>query len=195
LEAVARDWWIRVTKIYARRKVHTANRMRTVAASRVLSCLLGVMFTTGLFSCSALDPVDIPDLSDATDDLMLEYPNGKIPTVQEAVRGSELIQLSSSTGGTNVIEDTLSSNTAATIEDDDNNDLPFYCHPPNPCPKGFTTDSGCRTDVPDTIEAQKAWIITMQDAGQCSCDQEHMRGCPVVQSPEEKVVKKEAFAI
>jgi hypothetical protein len=56
--------------------------------------------------------------------------------------------------------------------------LPFYCHPPNPCPKGFTEADGCQTDVPDTAEAQKKWIDNMMTSGKCTCDEEHMFNCP-----------------
>lgn len=56
--------------------------------------------------------------------------------------------------------------------------LPAYCHPTNPCPKGFTSDDGCQEDVSDTAEAQKAWISALQDSGECTCDREHMFDCP-----------------
>jgi hypothetical protein len=61
--------------------------------------------------------------------------------------------------------------------------LPFYCHPPNPCPKGFTSEDGCQTDVEDSAEAQKDWISAMEAHGYCSCDREHMFDCPDVQLP------------
>jgi len=56
--------------------------------------------------------------------------------------------------------------------------LPFYCHPPNPCPKGYTEEDGCELDVKDTAEDQKKWISNMMKSGQCSCDEEHMFSCP-----------------
>jgi len=56
--------------------------------------------------------------------------------------------------------------------------LPFYCHPPNPCPKGFTSAAnGCDEGVEDTAEAQKSLISRMQAEGFCTCDQEHMFDC------------------
>jgi len=56
--------------------------------------------------------------------------------------------------------------------------LPFYCHPPNPCPKGFTESDGCQSDILDTAESQKEWIQGMMNDGKCSCDDEHMFECP-----------------
>jgi len=58
--------------------------------------------------------------------------------------------------------------------------LPFYCHPPNPCPKGFTAADGCDENVTDTAEAQKAFINEAMRSGACACDDEHMFNCPVV---------------
>jgi len=55
--------------------------------------------------------------------------------------------------------------------------LPFYCHPPNPCPKGFTSANGCDEGVEDTADAQKSLISRMQAEGFCTCDQEHMFDC------------------
>jgi len=57
--------------------------------------------------------------------------------------------------------------------------LPFYCHPPNPCPKGYTSENGCDETVEDTAEAQKDIINGMQQSGVCVCDQEHMFNCPI----------------
>jgi len=191
--------------------------MRPVGATSLLSCLLAALLTTSLvlgsrvhgissqlkdngyesllmrdlykrlaqLDDSGLDLSDIADLSDVTDDLAQEYADGKGPTVQEAVRDSELIEHSSSAAG-NALEEALSA--SATNSDES---LPFYCHPPNPCPKGVTSD--CQTEVPDTAEAQKAWITTMQDAGYCACDREHMFDCPVVESLEGNVEKKKAL--
>jgi hypothetical protein len=56
--------------------------------------------------------------------------------------------------------------------------LPFYCHPPNPCPKGFTSNDGCQESIEDTAEVQKAWIEKMMQKGLCNCDEEHMFDCP-----------------
>jgi len=56
--------------------------------------------------------------------------------------------------------------------------LPFYCHPPNPCPKGMTAEDGCDEDIDDTADTQKKWIDGMMKSGKCSCDEEHMFECP-----------------
>lgn len=55
--------------------------------------------------------------------------------------------------------------------------LPFYCHPPNPCPKGYTGEDGCQELIEDTANMQKAWIEKMMSRGLCSCDEEHMFDC------------------
>lgn len=56
--------------------------------------------------------------------------------------------------------------------------LPFYCHPPNPCPKGYTEKDHCLENIKDTAEAQQEWIGKMQASGMCKCDEEHMFSCP-----------------
>lgn len=56
--------------------------------------------------------------------------------------------------------------------------LPFYCHPPNPCPRGYTAADGCDEGVEDTAEAQKNYIHNLMKTGQCTCDREHMFECP-----------------
>jgi len=57
--------------------------------------------------------------------------------------------------------------------------LPFYCYPPNPCPKGHTAEAdGCDEGVVDTAEAQKKYIHNLMKTGQCTCDREHMFQCP-----------------
>lgn len=56
--------------------------------------------------------------------------------------------------------------------------LPFYCHPPNPCPKGYTGEDGCQELIEDTADMQKAWIEKMMEKGLCTCDEEHMFDCP-----------------
>lgn len=56
--------------------------------------------------------------------------------------------------------------------------LPFYCHPPNPCPKGFTVDDGCQDFIQDTVEEQQTWMTKMMEKGLCTCDKEHMFTCP-----------------
>ncbi|ELU00636.1 hypothetical protein CAPTEDRAFT_220347 [Capitella teleta] len=63
--------------------------------------------------------------------------------------------------------------------------LPFYCHPPNPCPKGYNPTSDECIDsklFKDTAESQKMWIEAMTKQGRCSCDQEHMFECPKEQT-------------
>lgn len=76
-------------------------------------------------------------------------------------------------------------NNIAQVKSDES--LPFYCHPPNPCPKGYTSENGCQDFIVDTAEEQKAWISKMQDKGLCSCDEEHMFSCPKDQSVVNKV--------
>lgn len=65
--------------------------------------------------------------------------------------------------------------------------LPFYCHPPNPCPKGLTSKDGCQEGIEDTADVQKEWINNMQQHGYCTCDHEHMFDCPDIQALENKV--------
>jgi len=69
--------------------------------------------------------------------------------------------------------------------------LPFYCHPSNPCPKGYTSADGCQENVEDTADAQRAWITNMQSHGFCPCDHEHMFNCPAtgVGMPDRKGVE------
>lgn len=69
--------------------------------------------------------------------------------------------------------------------------LPFYCHPPNPCPKGFTEEDGCQEGVEDTAEVQKSWIATMERKGMCSCDTEHMFDCPKDGAAQEQEAEDE----
>jgi len=146
---------------------------------------------------AALDFNDIPNLDYLTDQLTQEYSDGEIPTVQEAVRDSELIEHSSSAAGNqqmfpvgSALAEALNSGSKS-----DDSSLPFYCPPPNPCPKGYTEADGCMTDVLDTAESQKAWINAMQDAGYCSCDREHMLSCPdLSQSLEGNLVSASKLA-
>jgi len=56
--------------------------------------------------------------------------------------------------------------------------LPFYCHPPNPCPKGMTEADGCDENTSDDADTQKKWINGLMKSGKCSCDEEHMFECP-----------------
>lgn len=58
--------------------------------------------------------------------------------------------------------------------------LPAYCDPPNPCPLYYdrkTLLSPCDEYVEDSLEYNKAWIISKMNSGQCSCDTEHMNQC------------------
>jgi len=55
--------------------------------------------------------------------------------------------------------------------------LPKYCDPPNPCPIGKNSNDGCQTDVQDTEEYNRNWILEKQQRGECPCDREHMRTC------------------
>lgn len=77
--------------------------------------------------------------------------------------------------------------------------LPFYCHPPNPCPKGYTSEDGCQELIEDTAEMQKAWIEKMMERGLCSCDEEHMFDCRATERDEVNVkpsaadVEQQAF--
>jgi len=103
------------------------------------------------------------------------------------IRDHEYLEHSSSKGGFQYISGGAGEgNQHLTPEGTQNNthevksdeSLPFYCHPPNPCPKGFTEGDGCQLDVKDTAEDQKKWISNMMTSGQCSCDEEHMFSCP-----------------
>jgi len=134
-----------------------------------------------------LDFEEIPNLDYVTDELSREYPEGEVKTLPQSVRDSELIEHSSSLAGNqpvfpagSALEEALNSEASAKSEES----LPFYCPPPNPCPKDYTDKDGCMTDVQDTAEAQKAWIGAMQNAGYCTCDREHMFNCPDVQTLE-----------
>jgi len=68
--------------------------------------------------------------------------------------------------------------------------LPFYCHPSNPCPKGYKSADGCQENIEDTADAQRTWITTMQSHGYCPCDHEHMFNCPA--TPGEGVMAAES---
>jgi hypothetical protein len=65
--------------------------------------------------------------------------------------------------------------------------LPFYCHPPNPCPKGYTSKDGCQESVEDDADVQKSWIEKMMTNGLCSCDEEHMFDCPSQQQQQQQL--------
>jgi hypothetical protein len=73
--------------------------------------------------------------------------------------------------------------------------LPFYCHPANPCPKGYTSEDGCEEDIEDSAEFHKEWISSMQKHGYCSCDPEHMFECPDNKAIEPKMPVSEQSPI
>lgn len=52
--------------------------------------------------------------------------------------------------------------------------LPAYCNPPNPCPKGYTERDGCFTNFENTGENNQKY----QSAQDCPCDADHMFSCP-----------------
>nr|QUP52004.1 7B2 [Urechis unicinctus] len=72
--------------------------------------------------------------------------------------------------------------------------LPYYCHPPNPCPKGYSpTNDECldSSEFKDTAESQKSWIATMMKEGLCTCDQEHMFDCPKEMNEQDEMAEME----
>lgn len=71
--------------------------------------------------------------------------------------------------------------------------LPFYCHPPNPCPKGYTEKDGCIELIEDTADVQQKWIKTMEARGDCKCDEEHMFNCPKPSSSSKDYPADEAM--
>ncbi|CAD5122951.1 unnamed protein product [Dimorphilus gyrociliatus] len=57
--------------------------------------------------------------------------------------------------------------------------LPFYCHPPNPCPKGFDPKKhNCDAHVRDVDKDQMAYIQKEMKDEKCTCDTDHMFTCP-----------------
>ncbi|XP_067942744.1 neuroendocrine protein 7B2-like [Watersipora subatra] len=60
-------------------------------------------------------------------------------------------------------------------------DLPSYCSPPNPCPKGKTAADGCQERIPDTAEFNRDYVLAQMKEGYCGCDYEHMEeeSCPI----------------
>ncbi|CAH1792004.1 unnamed protein product [Owenia fusiformis] len=58
--------------------------------------------------------------------------------------------------------------------------LPFYCHPPNPCPYGYTEKDGCKEMVKDEKDFQQSYLHHQMGNGECSCDKDHMdpTSCP-----------------
>ncbi|GAB1604590.1 uncharacterized protein LOC115222598 [Argonauta hians] len=53
-------------------------------------------------------------------------------------------------------------------------DLPAYCNPPNPCPKGYTERSGCLEKFENTADSNREY----QESQNCPCDADHMFSCP-----------------
>ncbi|KAL5108663.1 hypothetical protein TcWFU_002967 [Taenia crassiceps] len=61
--------------------------------------------------------------------------------------------------------------------------LPAYCDPPNPCPIGYdpaALATPCDSDVVNTAEFNRDWILQKMQNGECLCDEEHMETCPRV---------------
>ncbi|XP_064487876.1 neuroendocrine protein 7B2-like isoform X2 [Ornithodoros turicata] len=52
--------------------------------------------------------------------------------------------------------------------------LPAYCNPPNPCPKGYTSEDGCLEEFENSASFSREY----QSAQDCMCDSEHMFDCP-----------------
>lgn len=68
-----------------------------------------------------------------------------------------------------------------------NDQLPSYCHPPNPCPVGYDSDtfsSPCEHGVVDSIRFNKHYIWNKMSTGACTCDTEHMTSCPTPAAAE-----------
>lgn len=125
-------------------------------------------------------------VSDWKNDIMLDSHDSNGPE-SDVIRDQEYLEHGSNKDGWQKISggagegqqhltpDGTQNNTAEVKSDES---LPFYCHPPNPCPKGFTAKDGCQEHVKDTASAQKKWIGGMQNKGLCACDTEHMFECP-----------------
>jgi len=66
-------------------------------------------------------------------------------------------------------------------------ELPSYCNPPNPCPKGKTAADGCQEGIQDTAEFNRLYILREMRDGRCTCDYEHMypESCPTNQEVPE----------
>nr|CAG4638050.1 EOG090X0DEG [Chydorus sphaericus] len=58
------------------------------------------------------------------------------------------------------------------------NVLPAYCNPPNPCPIGYTAEDGCLEEFENTAAFSREY----QAAQDCMCDTEHMFDCPASMS-------------
>jgi hypothetical protein len=56
---------------------------------------------------------------------------------------------------------------------------PSYCHPHNPCPKGYKGKDGCLEVFENTAEFNRKWNKDQQDQGLCECDRQHMDHCLV----------------
>jgi hypothetical protein len=117
----------------------------------------------------------------------IENPELRDDSVNAAIRDQEYIEHSSQgdgfqyiSGGAGEGEQHLtpegSQDNTQEVKTDEH--LPFYCHPPNPCPKGFEAKDGCQDFVDDSAEFQRKWIWKMQQEGMCACDEEHMFHCP-----------------
>jgi len=121
------------------------------------------------------------------DENSIDNPALRDDSVNADIRDQEFIQHSSMGDGFQYISGgagegeqhlTPEGSQANTQEVKTDEHLPFYCHPPNPCPKGFTAKDGCQDFVEDSAEFQRKWIWKMQQEGMCACDEEHMFHCP-----------------
>lgn len=112
-------------------------------------------------------PIDSRDLgqADLRDKEFLEQPSKW---------GYQYISGGAGEGDQHLTPEGKENNTQETKSDEA---LPFYCHPPNPCPKGFTEKDGCDPVIQDNADVQKKWINDMQAAKKCACDEEHMFSC------------------
>merc|ERR1711976_197810 len=64
--------------------------------------------------------------------------------------------------------------------------LPAYCDPPNPCPKGYTSEDGC-IEMND-FENKADFSRKYQASQNCMCDTEHMFSCPDVNNYQQQEV-------
>jgi len=126
---------------------------------------------------------DLSDYYDLTDDIALE---NRDPG-QADLRDQEYLQHGAVPGGFQYISGGAgegaqhltpagTQNNTQEVKSDET--LPFYCHPPNPCPKGMTEADGCDENTKDDADTQKKWIDGLMKSGKCSCDEEHMFECP-----------------
>merc|ERR1712168_920607 len=65
--------------------------------------------------------------------------------------------------------------------------LPAYCDPPNPCPKGYTTQDGCIEEFENKADFSRVY----QSSQSCMCDTEHMFTCPQANIDVYRMTKRE----